>query len=131
EEDDRQGRSELAQPILQFGAAQTGNPDIEKNASKLAFVGQVIEQLLGGRIGRDGIPRLLQTPFDGDPERCIIINHVDGTRQRSLLVQHQRHRQSENRTAVSLILSPESPPCEPEQSCARWKALFPYPAASS
>ena len=37
-EHDRQGRAQLAQGFLQFGAAQIGNPHVEKNTARLIFV---------------------------------------------------------------------------------------------
>src|SRR5262245_60745337 len=42
EEDDGQSGAELAQTVLQFGAAQIRNTNIEENASRLALIGQSI-----------------------------------------------------------------------------------------
>ena len=82
----------LSQAFLQLGAAQIRYPDIEQNAPWLALVGQMIEQLLGRRIGRDGITGLLQASFDGGPEGCIIIDDVNGPCQLPLRVRRQEHQ---------------------------------------
>ena len=50
----------------------------------LIFPRQALEKLLSGRIGRDLIAGLLQTPLDRGSERCIIIDNVNGTGQLNL-----------------------------------------------
>ena len=102
-EDDRQGRPEFAKTHLQLGAAQVRDANVKKDAAGLAFIGQAVEQLLGRQIDRDIVTGPLQTALDRGPERWVVVNDMNGTRQLSLLSRRQRHRKMKHRAAFRMV----------------------------
>src|SRR6516164_849988 len=90
EKDDRERRAELSKPCLQLRTSQSRYPDVEQDAATPTVVGQMIEQLLGRRIGRHLVADLLETALECRTERGIIINYMDHTEQASLPQSGQR-----------------------------------------
>src|SRR6201987_4691783 len=101
--------------LLQIRTAPVRNAPVKKNASRPILIRQPIQQLLGRRISRYRIAGHLQTSFDRNPERRIVVNNMNSTWHvlsplTVLLMPCERHRKPEYRSTFRLIFPPDPPP---------------------
>ena len=81
EEYNWQYRSEFAQAILDFRAAQSRYPHVEQDAAKHAIARQAVQQMRSRSVGRDLVTGVSQTTFNSRSERSIVIDYVHKFRQ--------------------------------------------------
>src|SRR3974390_169104 len=68
EKDDWQRRAEFAKANLQLGTAQIRNPDVEKDATSLSLIWQILKQIKSRGVGCDRIARLLEAALHRGPQ---------------------------------------------------------------